>query len=347
MHVAAADGGDEGGGGEGAKEGRGKGGAGQQESGVSEQQLREVLKKNGIYTFPSDPELRQHLRQVYSAEQTKDAPPLPESGEGREIGGGGAVQSIMVSGGNFGVGWEDAMVGEEGGQAEDGGADSGEQSVGSSGNGTEILTEGLPPVQEDVEHEDSGRMGQNDTPACEVDDGEDEDREAKTGVADNVDEYDSDFDEDEQEPEANLSAGLPPLGVKEAWAGGGDMREGAAAAAAARGKGAQVVPPLVLSEMEELVSEGADLLERLPSRDAADVARLVAGDVSGSRSPVALALQAHLVSRPLCGLLAVIGSRRLGVVGCEVLGWDRAGFWLALVLLMDLCAITSARALSP
>jgi len=132
----------------------------------------------------------------------------------------------------------------------------------------------------------------------------------------------------QEEEEACLPDDEPPRVSTEEVAtesSAGDMREGAAATAA-RGKGAQVVPPLVLSEMEELVSEGADLLERLPSRDAADVARLVAGDVSGSRSPVALALQAHLVSRPLCGLLAVIGSRRLGVVVGEVLGWDRAGF---------------------
>jgi hypothetical protein len=52
----------------------------------------------------------------------------------------------------------------------------------------------------------------------------------------------------------------------------------------------------VIPGMEELVSEGADLFERLPSGEVEGVASLVAG-AERSGSPVALALQACLVSR--------------------------------------------------
>ena len=91
-------------------------------------------------------------------------------------------------------------------------------------------------------------------------------------------EYDDDFDPEVATSETLFSSEREPVG---------DGNEEAGVDASLR----------VIPGMEELVSEGADLFERLPSGEVEGVASLVAG-AERSGSPVALALQACLVRSP-------------------------------------------------
>ena len=92
-----------------------------------DQKMREVLKKSGIYNMPSDPQLRQHLREVYGSGQRKDA---TKSSEGTGEEGGERVKEIvMVSGGNFGVGGDDAGSVVSGGDEDTGYVNANEHQV--------------------------------------------------------------------------------------------------------------------------------------------------------------------------------------------------------------------------
>ena len=96
--------------------------------------------------------------------------------------------------------------------------------------------------------------------------------------------------------------------LREDVGGGDDLGEEAGVDASLR----------VIPGMEELVSEGADLLQRLPSGEVTGVTSLVAG-AERSGSPVALALQARLVS-------SSFGS----FVGIEQAGMQALAFYCSL-----------------